>query len=60
MRRACEAHDRARGDEDAREHEDRRLGECGKVLGLAVAVGMRGVGGARRDADGEEGQERGD
>ena len=45
---------------EAREHEDRRLGQGGQVLGLAVTVGVPQVGRPHRDADGHEGQQRGD
>ena len=37
-----------------------RLGERRQVLGLAVAVRVAAVGRPRRDADGEERQQRGD
>ena len=47
-------------DVEADEHEQRRLPERGEMLGLAVSVGVRGVGRATGDADGEERQQRGD
>ena len=40
--------------------EERRLGERGEVLRLAVAVLVRDVGGPRRDADREEREQRRD
>ena len=52
--------DRAQGDEHAGEHEDRRLAERREVLRLAVAVLVPLVGGPRRDADGEEREQRRD
>ena len=55
-----EPHDRAPDDEDAREDEDRALGERGEMLRLPVPVLVAGVGGPHRDADGEERQQRGD
>ena len=44
----------------AGQDEDRRLGESREVLRLAVAVLVPDVGGADRDADREERQERRD
>ena len=52
--------DRVPDDEDAGHDEDRALGERGQMLGLPVAVLVTDVGGAHGDADGEEGQQRGD
>ncbi len=57
---AREACDGERCDADRDEHEEARLGERGEVLGLAVAVEVARVCGLRRDADREEGEERGD
>ena len=55
-REACHGE---RCDADRDEHEEARLGERGEVLGLAVPVEVTLVGGLRRDADGEEREERG-
>ena len=60
LRRADEHVERAVRDVEADEHEQRGLSEGSEVLGLAVPVGMRAVGGATGDADGEERQQRGD
>ena len=59
-RPAREPRNRKSADRDAHGREDRRLGKCGEVLGLAVAVLVTGIGGPDRDADGEERQERRD
>ena len=45
---------------DGGNDEDRTLGERRKMLGLPVAVLVAEIGGAHGDADGEEGQQRGD
>jgi hypothetical protein len=47
-------------DEEAREHEDRRLGESSEMLRPTVSVGVSRIGRPSGDADGEEGQKRGD
>ena len=58
--RAGEALDRAHGDEDARDREEAGLAERREMLRLAVAVLVRDVRGARRDAEREERQQRRD
>jgi hypothetical protein len=51
---------RADADEDARGRQECGLGERRQVLGFPVPVLVRLVGRANRDADGKEGQQRGD
>ena len=60
MRRAGEPHDRAPDDQEAREHENRSLGQRGEMLRLAVPVLMPRVRGPHGDADGEEREQRRD
>ena len=56
---ADEPRDRHARDGEADRDEERRLGERGEVLRLPVAEGMARVGGAHRDGDGEEREQRG-
>ena len=48
------------GDRESRDDEDRRLGERGQVLRLAVAVGVAGIGRPPGDANRNERQQRRD
>ena len=57
---ADEPLDRADADEHARGREERRLGERGEVLGLAVPVLVRDVRRPPRDAEREEREQRRD
>ena len=47
-------------DENRDQHEDRCLGQRRQMLCLPVPVGVAGIGGASRDADGEEREQRRD
>jgi hypothetical protein len=58
--RAGEVGDRLVRDEEAREYQDRRLGEGGKVLCFPVAVRVAGVSGPPGNAEREKRQQRRD
>ena len=55
-----QAHEGVPDDEDAGDDEDRALGKCGEMLGLAVAILVPGIGRTHGHADGEERQQRRD
>ena len=55
-----EVRDRPPGDQQARADEDRSLRERAEVLGLAVPVGVAGIGGPCGHADGEVREQRRD
>jgi hypothetical protein len=60
VREPYQAPERAPRDQEAHQHEDRRLRQRRQVLGLAVTVGMPRIGRPACDPDRDEGEDRRD